>query len=102
MSLAPFAALESRVTNAVFARLANSAVVIDGAPEVGGIFDDGFVIGSVGPMGMGGTQPSVAVASTVVPPAVVGLPVTVAGVPYIVADAQPDGTGITRLILEVA
>lgn len=102
MSLAPFAALEARVNNAVFARLANAEVSIDGGSAIGGIFDDGYAPGAVGQLGMGSSRPSVVVPSAQVPAQPVGLAITVNGVAYLVAAAEPDGVGSTCLVLEVA
>lgn len=102
MSIAPFAALESRVNNAVFTRLANAEVSIDGGSAIGGIFDDGYALGSVGPLGMSSSQPSVAVPSAQVPAQPVGKAITVNGVAYLVAAVEPDGVGSTRLLLEAA
>ncbi len=102
MSLAPFAALEARVNNAVFARLANAEVSIDGGSAIGGIFDDGYALGAVGPLGMGSSQPSVAVPSSQVPAQPVGKAITVNGVAYLVAAVEPDGVGSVHLLLEVS
>lgn len=102
MSLAPFAALESRVNNAVFARLANAEVSIDGGSAFGGIFDDGYAPGAVGPLGMSSSQPLVVVPADRVPAQPVGVATTVNGVAYVVAAAEPDGVGSIRLVLEVA
>lgn len=98
--VAPFAALESRVNNAVFARLANADVSIAGGPLFGGIFDDGYAAGSVGIVGMATSAPSVLAPSALVPAAPVGQAITVRGVAYVIASAEPDGTGATRLVLE--
>ena len=102
MSFAPFAALEARVNNAVFARLPNAEVSIDGAPAFGGIFDEGAAVGSVGPLGMADTRPSVLVPSAQVPSAPVGLGAVVNGVAYLIGAVEPDGAGAVRLLLESA
>ncbi len=102
MSLAPFAALEARVNSAVFARLPNAEVSIDGAPAFGGIFDDGAAVGSVGSLGMADTRPSVLVPGAQVPVAPVGLGAVVNGVAYVIGAVEPDGVGCIRLLLEVA
>lgn len=102
MSIAPFAALESRVNNAVFARLANAEVSIEGGSAFSGIFDDGYALSAVGPLGMGTSKPSVAVPSAQVPMEPSGKAITVNGVAYLVAAVEPDGVGSTRLLLEVA
>lgn len=88
-------------STAEFAHTANF-----GAADVAVIFDDGYAPGSVGPVGMAGSQPVITLPSAHVPANPVGLSVavTVGGVQrgYLVADAHPDGTGITRLVLEAA
>lgn len=102
MTTAPFAALESRLNSAVFKRLANAEVSFNGAAAVGGIFDNGYAVGAVGPLGMGGAEPSVVLPDSAVPAQPVGLTVAVNGVAYVVANAEPDGSGATRLLLESA
>ncbi len=101
MSLAPFAAIESRVNAAVFARLANAEVSIDGGPLVAGIFDAEYAVGSVGDLGMASSSPAVLVPDAAVPSAPVGKPVTVRDVAYVIGAAEPDGVGATRLLLEL-
>lgn len=95
----PFAALETRLNAAVFARLANASATLDGV-AVSAIFDNGYALGSVGPMGMASTQPSLTLPTASVPANPVGLTVVVGGVSYLVACHEPDGTGISRLLLE--
>lgn len=77
-----------------------------GAGDVLALFDDGFERSSVGAFGMATSQPAITLPSAQVPANPVGVSVVVtvdgSAVPYVVADAQPDGTGITRLLLEVA
>lgn len=62
-----------------------------------GIFDKAFsdVLGIVA-----GTSPTFLVAAAAVPAAAVGDTVTIAAVAYTIAEIQPDGTGMTRLILK--
>lgn len=99
--VAPFAALEDRVNNAVLSRLSNMVATVNGT-SLDVIFDNGFALGSVGPFGMASTTPQITLQTNVVPPAVVGMPVVVNGVNYTVAAHEPDGTGISRLLLEAA
>ncbi|CAN7409862.1 hypothetical protein LJR074_002594 [Acidovorax sp. LjRoot74] len=77
-----------------------------GGADVPVIFDAAAVQGSVGPLGMVSAMPAITLPSAQVPASPVGVIVVVtvdgATVSYVVADAQPDGTGITRLLLEVA
>lgn len=67
---------------------------------VRGIFDAGFSLGDVG-IGMAGIQPTYTLASASVVGDPVGQHLVVAGVTYYVAAHQPDGTGMSRLLLEV-
>ena len=98
---APFAALESRVTNAVFAHLANVDATVNGV-AVSGIFDNGFALGSVGVTGIAGAQPTLTLPTSVLAGEAVGQAVTVNAVAYTVAAHEPDGTGMSRLLLERA
>lgn len=100
MAQAPFAALESRVNRAVFGRLSNAVISINGATDFGGLFEDDYVSASVGMVGMASSAPMVQVPSCQVPHAPVGLPLSVNGKYYHIAAVEPDGSGSTRLILE--
>ncbi|WEE79299.1 hypothetical protein LZ683_07985 [Comamonas testosteroni] len=100
MSLAPFARLESQVSVAVFRKLSNAIVSIDGGEDFGGIFDDDAAAGSVGPIGMATTQPTVLVPADKCPANPVGLPISINGKAYRIAESDPDGTDM-RLMLEV-
>lgn len=98
---ARFAALESRLNTAVFAHLSNSAATLNGV-GVEGIFDNGYELASVGLSGMASTHPVFTLASASVPTNPVGMTVVVNSTNYLVAAHEPDGTGISRLILELA
>ena len=76
------------------ATLAGSAVV--------GVFDNGHALGQVGMLGMATVQPTYTLQSAQVPADPIGLAVVVAGQGYTVAAHEPDGTGISRLVLEAA
>ena len=99
MATAPFAALEARATNAVMSRLANVAAVVNGS-TVPAIFDNGYSLGSVGPIGMASAQPMLTLATAQVPVNPVGTPVVVGSTNYTVGAHEPDGTGMSRLMLE--
>lgn len=71
---------------------------LNGAP-VAGIFDAAYAVTGEG-MGMADTHPVYTMASVAVPAQPVGLVLVCAGARYEVVDAQPDGTGVTLLILE--
>lgn len=98
---ANFAALEARVNNAVFAHLANTQAQINGGAPVAAIFDNGFALGSVG-IGMAGTQPTLRLRTADVAADPVGQAVVVGAVSYTVAAHEPDGTGVSVLMLERA
>jgi hypothetical protein len=73
-----------------------------GGVAVGVIFDNGYALGNVGLLGMAGSQPSITLKTTDVPATPVGGAVTVGATAYLVAAHEPDGTGISRLLLESA
>jgi hypothetical protein len=73
-----------------------------GGASVAVIFDNAGTLGSVGPYGMASTQPTVTLPTAQVPAEPVGTTVVVAGNTYLVAAHEPDGTGISRLLLESA
>ncbi len=66
------------------------------------IFDNGYALGHVGLSGMATTQPTLTLASADVSTNPVGAAVLVGAVAYVVAAHEPDGTGISRLLLESA
>lgn len=78
-----------------------AAVVFGGTAtvSVGGLFDDawGDALSLVT-----GTRPSLLVTDASIPGLAQGDLVTVAGTVYAVAELQPDGTGLTRLVLSEA
>lgn len=68
---------------------------------VQGIFDAAYALGQVG-IGMASTQPTYTLPTASVVGEPVGQALVIGAVTYIVAAAEPDGTGITRLLLERA
>ena len=66
------------------------------------IFDNGYALASVGAYGMASSQPSLTMATADVPADVVGQAAVANGVNYLVATHEPDGTGVSRLLLEKA
>ena len=76
--------------------------VIVGGVAVAAIFDNGNALGSVGPYGMASTQPTLTLPTAQVPASPVGQAVAVGGTAYQVVAHEPDGTGISRLLLELA
>ena len=75
------------------------SATLDGAP-VSGIFDNGTALGSVGMMGMSSTSPSFTLPTASVPDSPIGLAVVVGSASYLVAAHEPDGTGVSVLVLE--
>lgn len=84
-----------------FAPPAGQAVTVGGM-VVFAIFDNGYALGSVGPFGMASTQPTLTLATANVPAAPEGQAAVVNGVAYVVATHEPDGTGVSRLLLEMS
>jgi len=74
-----------------------------GGNAVRGVFDNGFALGSVGLVGMSGTQPTYTLPTASVTPAdPVGQALVIGADVYAVAAHEPDGTGVSRLVLELA
>ena len=108
-----FADLESRVSGAVFARLSNAVATFDDGRTVAGIFDQPYVQSDIGSAGFAGERPTFRLPSASVPPAwwsrfggeafdVVDVQITVRDVLYQVVRHEPDGTGMSTLVLERA
>jgi len=93
-----FANLEAVTNSMVLNHLANVQVQIGGA-LVPGIFRKPGSTDSLG-VGAANTSPSVQVASNAVMAEPVDQQISIAGVPYVIVEAQPDGTGLTTLIVE--
>ncbi len=75
------------------------SATLDGA-SVTGIFDNGYTLGTVGPTGMASSQPMFRLATASVPASPVGKSLVTGGTTYSVAEHQPDGTGVSTLMLE--
>lgn len=69
---------------------------------VAAIFDAAYAQGSVGTYGMASTQPMLTLATASVPATPVGATAVVNGATYTVAAHEPEGTGISRLMLEAS
>ena len=78
-----------------------TSVTLNGV-VVPAIFDAAYALGSVGAYGMASNQPALTLASVDVPASPVGKTAVANGVSYTVASHEPDGTGVSRLLLEVA
>lgn len=70
--------------------------------EVAAIFDNAYAQGGVGVLGMAGTQPALTLPTASVPATPEGAAVTVGTTSYLVASHEPDGTGMSVLLLEAA
>ena len=95
-----FANLEATANAAVLNHLANVQVKL-AAVVVPGIFRKPSSVAALGP-GAADTSPTVTVASAAVMAEPVDKLIEIAGVPYIIVAAAPDGTGLTVLTLECA
>lgn len=101
MLATPFAALEQRLNAAIMRRLANVVATVGGVQHAG-LFESGYALGAVGPAGIATTQPTLTLPTSALVGEVVGQEVTIGAAAYIVAAHEPDGTGLSRLLLEVA
>lgn len=96
---ARFAALEARANRAVFSRLANADCTLAGLAFTG-IFDAAYQLADAGNNGMASTGPVLTLPTAQVPANAAGQAVLVNGVSFTVAAHQPDGTGISLLLLK--
>lgn len=78
-----------------------TTVTLNGS-SVRAVFDNAYAQGTVGPIGMGGTQPVLTLATSDVPASPVGKTCVVGATTYTVASHEPDGTGVSVLFLEAA
>lgn len=102
--MANFAALQTRVNTAILRGLANADITVSGQ-AVQGIFDNGHAVALGGPfdgMGVSTTQPRLTCATASLPADPAGAAVVVGSASYVVAEHQPDGTGISVLMLRRA
>lgn len=93
-----FAAFQALTNASVLQHLANARVLI-GGEDVPGIFrnpSQGVAMG----MGAADSRPTVMVASDAVTSEPVDTRIDIDGTPYIVGAAEPDGTGLTVLVVE--
>lgn len=98
----PFATLIDSTNRAVIKGLANATVIINGA-ESPCVFDEAFSRGSVGDLGMGGmasTQPAITIPSDLVPEDYDGFGLLVNERAYTIASVEPDGVGVSRVLLQ--
>ena len=76
-----------------------TACTLNGA-AVQAIFDNGYAQGQVGLAGMASAQPSLMLPTASVPASPVSMAAVVGGVTYTVVAHEPDGTGVSTLLLE--
>ena len=94
---APFAVLEARVNVDVIRHLANATATI-GAAQVEGIFDNAYLDA----LGFSGATPVFNCISSAVSGVAQGDAVAIGGINYTVIRIEPDGIGMTRLVLQEA
>ena len=97
---AAFSTLEASVNSAVMAHLSNATATLNWV-EVAGIFDNSYQAGDIG-IGMASTQPAFTTLTANVTGEAVGQLLVIHGTSYYVAAHEPDGTGMSLLLLEVA
>lgn len=73
-----------------------------GGEAVLGVFDNAYALGNVGVVGMAGSQPMFTLPTASVPADPVGQSLVIGADEYLVVEHQPDGTGVSRLVLEVS
>lgn len=78
------------------------ALTLDGVPLVEAIFDNAYALGGVGPIGAATTAPAITLPTANVPADPVGKAVVHSGDTYTVIAHEPDGTGVSVLLLERA
>jgi len=97
----PFAQAIADMVSAVVPMLANVTATIDGVP-VQGLFTDAYTSADIGPYGMASSAPTLTLASADTPASPVDQTVTINATSYLIRAVEPDGSGLTRLILERA
>jgi hypothetical protein len=83
-----------------------SIATVGGVAGIGVQFDNDYALGNVGMLGMAGSQPAIVLPSVSVPVDPIGTAVLITAGPgigsYLVAEHKPDGSGVSRLVLEVS
>lgn len=95
-----FNALLSR-TNAGALAAFGQQVTLNGV-SVQADFFNGYALGDVGLSGMATVAPVLVLQTSAVPASPVGMTVVADGTSYLVAMHEPDGYGLSRLVLELA
>lgn len=116
---APFAEFEALVNRETVAHLSNAVATFAGGEQVRGIFDDEHARGDVGMLSMADSRPTFTLLTADIPLAVrnwfvlyvhpglshedpdaVDLRLVLRGLTYRVTEHEPDGTGISTLVLK--
>lgn len=95
-----FLSAQSRLNRSVLKHIHNAVAHFNGADHPV-VFKRPFQVVNVG-SGVADTRPSITLDSAAVPEEIDGLPVSVDGMAYTVAEPQPGDTGMTCLFLEYA
>jgi hypothetical protein len=106
-----FAALQARLNTTALARL--GTVVVLAGVSVPAVFDKTYLLGHVGSAGMASSQSALTLETSVIPPQIVDwfryytepfnpidLLVNVADTDYRIVGHEPDGAGLSHLVLE--
>lgn len=116
---APFAELEALVNRETVAHLSNAVATFASGEQVSGIFDDAHARGDVGMLSMADSRPTFTLLTADIPLAVrnwfvlyvnpglshedpdaVDLRLVLRGLTYRVTEHEPDGTGMSTLVLK--
>lgn len=92
----PFAAHEARINAAVVKHLSNATADFWFGITVDGIFDNAYLDA----LGFSGATPVFNCISSAVVSAAQGDAVVISGVNYTISRIEPDGVGMTRLVLQ--
>lgn len=95
---ASFAEIETAVAIATVAALANAEATLPNGNTVLGIFD----ASPIDSLGIAGNEPEFLSATSLVSSVVYGSQITLNAITYSVRVIRTDGTGMTRLVLEVS
>ena len=111
---APFAQLEAMVGQEVFAHLSNAVATFAGGERALGIFDEPHLRADVGYMDAASTRPTFTLPTASIPDGPswrsffagedgpVDLRLQIDGMDYRVIEHEPDGPGVSRLLLQRA
>lgn len=105
-ALPPFAAAQSRVNEAVQARLANALASLAGGPAIPVLFEAEYQTADGGEFGLAASRPAITLPTAQVPSPATGVSLdlqTATGTSaWRIAEHHPDGTGLSTLLIERA